>query len=74
MKTSELNVVMVVFGVIMVGVLWNINNQMNDIKFRSFRMGCMDSHKIDYATCSGLAKQYVDGTLDISKLEKYNAR
>lgn len=74
LKISEAGVVGIVGAIIVAGMLWNINNQMQDIKFRAFRMGCMDSGKIDYNTCSGLAKQFVDGKLDISKLENYNAR
>jgi len=74
LKISEAGVVGIVGAIIVAGMLWNINNQMLDIKYRAFRIGCMDSGKLKYDQCSGLAKQYVDGTLDISKLEHYNVR
>lgn len=74
MKSSEISVVALVCGIIMGGVVWRIGSQLDDIKLRSFRMGCMDSGKVNYATCTELATLYVDGKLDKSKLEKYNAR
>lgn len=74
MKTSEISIVALVCGIIMSGVLWKIDGQLQDIKLRSFRMGCMDSGKVNYATCTELATLYVDGKLDKTNLEKYNVR
>ena len=42
-------------------MVWNIDKQMTDIKFRSFRLGCMDNGKLGYETCSQLAKLYIEG-------------
>lgn len=45
-------------------MVWNIDKQMTDIKFRSFRLGCMDNSKLGYETCSHLATLYIQGKLN----------
>lgn len=59
MKTSEQAVAAFVGALLLAGVVWKLDSQVTDIKFRAFRLGCMDSGKLDYNTCTRLATEYI---------------
>ena len=59
MKASEQAVVAIVVAILLAGVVWKLDSQVTDIKFRAFRLGCMDSGKLDYNTCTKLATEHI---------------
>ena len=63
MTLSEQAVVASVVAILLAGVVWKLDSQITDIKFHSFRMGCMDSGKLDYSTCTNLAQQHIKGKI-----------
>lgn len=63
MKVSEQAVVAFVVAILLAGVVWKLDSQVTDIKFRAFRIGCMDSGKLDYNACTKLAHDFIDGKI-----------
>jgi len=63
MKVSEQTVIAAVVAIILAGVVWKLDSQVTDIKFRAFRMGCMDDRKLNYETCTALAHKFINGEI-----------